>query len=375
MTREAIGLYLHIPFCRGGKCPYCDFYSLPMEEELADAYTDALCRAMEKHPFGEQRADTLYLGGGTPSLLGARRLDRILETAARIFGLDADSEITLEANPGTVSQELLESLWKSGFNRVSFGVQSGIDRELEALGRSHNAAQAEEAILSAAQAGFQHISADLMLAIPGQTLESLGQSIAFLTGLPVDHISAYLLKVEEGTPFFHRREALSLPGEDAQADYYQACVEGLETAGFPRYEISNFARPGGKSCHNLKYWQCLPYLGIGPAAHSFLEGKRFFFPSDLASFLSAENPFSLLEEEGEGGGPEERVMLGLRLEEGFDAEKLRPWGIDIQPMVQKAAELAKHDLCRIKGSSIRLTSRGFLLSNSVISALLETIEG
>ncbi|HHY53552.1 MAG TPA: radical SAM family heme chaperone HemW [Clostridiales bacterium] len=377
MDRQPIGLYLHIPFCRRGKCPYCDFYSLPFGEDLADAYTAALIEAMATQPFGPMQADTVYFGGGTPSLLGARRLDALLEAAARFFALPRDCEVTLEANPESVTPELLQSLRRSGFTRVSVGVQSGVDSELAALGRPHTARQARQAIEWAYQAGFAHISADLMLAIPGQGEESLRQSVSFLTGLPVDHISAYLLKIEEGTPFAQKRRDLSLPDEDTAADCYLLCSRLLEEAGFPRYEISNFAKPGGQCRHNLKYWRCQPYLGLGPAAHSYLpqgaKGRRYAFPRDLKAFLTAENPFALLEDQGEGGGWEERLMLALRLEEGFDAKTL-PDPSARRALLCKAKELATRNLCQIRGEVISLTGEGMLLSNSVTVALLEALE-
>ena len=379
MNRQPIGLYLHIPFCRGGKCPYCDFYSLPFEEDLADAYTTALIRAMEDHPFGSLQADTVYFGGGTPTLLGEKRLDALLEAAVRSFGLPRDSEITLEANPESVTRELLQSLRLSGFTRVSVGVQSGVDQELTALGRPHTSAQARQAILWAHQAGFAHISADLMLAIPGQSEESLKQSTSFLTSLPVDHISAYLLKIEEGTPYHQKRRELPLPDEDATADCYLLCAGLLEVAGLPRYEISNFARPGGQCRHNLKYWRCQPYLGLGPAAHSYLQredsrqGRRCFFAKDLQVFVKADNPYTLLQEEGEGGSEEERLMLALRLTEGFDANTLEnPLGKG--SLLCKARELASHGLCQIQGETVSLTGDGMLVSNGVTLALLEALE-
>ncbi len=378
-NKQPIGLYLHVPFCRSGKCPYCDFYSLPFGEDLADAYTAALRKAMALQPFGPLQADTVYFGGGTPSLLGAKRLVALLEDAVRFFGLPKDSEVTLEANPESVTLELLQTLRRSGFTRVSVGVQSGVDAELAALGRPHTARQAQQAVEWAQQAGFSHISADLMLAIPGQSKDSLQQSIAFLTNLPVDHISAYLLKIEEGTPYAQRRQSLSLPDEDAAADSYLLCAYLLEEAGFARYEISNFAKPGGRCRHNLKYWRCQPYLGLGPAAHSFLLGedatlgRRYAFPKDLQAFLSADRPYSLLEDQGEGGSWEERLMLALRLEEGFDVASL-PNPLARSSLLCKAKELVTRNLCRMKGKAVSLTGEGMLVSNAVTLALLEALE-
>lgn len=356
------GIYIHVPFCVR-KCPYCDFFSVAYTEGLADAYTAAILRAIATQPYGTLRAGTLYLGGGTPILLGAERLGRILAACREAFGLGEGSEITLEANPAATMGDTLEALREAGFNRISFGVQSLEDGELTALGRLHSAAEARQAILDAAAAGFRDISADLMLGIPGQTGESLAATLGGLCALPVNHISAYLLKIEEGTPFWAQKSALSLPGEDAAADRYLECVEGLEARGFAQYEISNFAREGRVARHNLNYWQCGEYLGIGPAAHSHLRGGRFYFPRDLAGFLAAEAPFALTVADGDGGGEEERLLLGLRLTGGID-------GAPYPALLQKAAELAGHGLVRVAGSNVALTVEGFLLSNAVIGALL-----
>ncbi|MDR2908647.1 MAG: radical SAM family heme chaperone HemW [Oscillospiraceae bacterium] len=372
MTADSAGLYLHIPFC-ARKCPYCDFYSLPFTEEGAQAYAGALLRAMKRvAEKGElKRFSSLYLGGGTPSLLGAYRLACLLEGAARLFSLSPDCEITLEANPGTVGADMLKSLRKTGYNRISVGVQSGVDGELAALGRIHAAEEARTAVLSAYNAGFDNISADLMLAIPGQTGESLGKSLDFLKSLPLSHISAYLLKVEEATPFGQAGESLILPGEDETADLYYACCQTLEWAGFSQYEISNFARPGYESRHNLGYWRCLPYLGLGPSAHSFFGGRRRFFGRDIKSFVAEENPLVLFEDDGPGGDEAERLMLGLRLAEGFDTAALKEKSAAV---LNRAEILSRHGLCGISDGVISLSRKGFLLSNSAILFLLEGLE-
>lgn len=370
---QPAGIYIHVPFCRR-KCPYCDFYSLAYSDEAADTYTGALLRAMETQPFGEMAADTLYFGGGTPILLGPERLGRILDAARGAFSLGAEAEITLEANPAAAMAQELAALRKKGFNRISFGVQSLHDGELAALGRLHSAQEARRAILDAAAAGFENISADLMLAIPGQSEATMSASIAELASLPVNHISAYLLKVEEDTPFGRQKDALTLPDEDAAADLYLACVEGLAGQGFAQYEISNFAKDGAVSRHNLKYWQGEPYLGIGPAAHSFLVGRRFYFPRDLAAFLAAERPFTLTVDDGPGGGPEETLLLGLRLTEGVNLHDLPLPPEDRARLIKEARRLEGGGLTTVAGTRISLTPRGFLLSNSVITALLQQRE-
>lgn len=322
----AAGLYIHVPFCRR-KCPYCNFYSIAAEPELLERYTQAVCRNLRHYACAEP-VDTVYFGGGTPSLLSPAQIAQILETAADCFTLSPDTEVTMEANPAAAAPEQLRRFRESGVNRLSFGVQSLSDSQLKRLGRLHTAQEAVETVCAAAAAGFDNLSCDLMLALPGQTPEELEQTIREMTRLPIVHISAYLLKIEPGTPFARQQIAAQCPDEDAAADLYLQAVEQLNAAGFAQYEISNFAKPGFESRHNCKYWHCEPYLGIGPSAHSCWNGKRFFVPSSAASFL--EQPVQTVETED--GAPctlEERLMLGLRLTEGVPAawlaEKKRRW--------------------------------------------------
>ncbi len=367
---QTIGLYIHIPFCVR-KCPYCDFYSLPFTPQQADRYLAALIQCMNSHPFGKLKADTLFLGGGTPSLFGVTRLAALVEAAADALGLGAEDEITLEANPGTLAQGDLQALRKSGFNRVSLGVQSMVDTELADLGRIHTANQARAAIQDAYAAGFSHISADVMLAIPGQTRESLAITLDALTQLPVDHLSAYLLKIEEGTAFAINNIAPHCPDEEAAANLYLDCTAALESKGFETYEISNFAKPGGQCRHNLKYWHCQPYLGLGPSAHSYMNGQRFSFDEDLAAFCSASSPFDQIIPDGEGGDFAEYAMLRLRLAEGLQLSQAKGlYGIDTQEILTKAKSLEQQGLVVLSQDTIALTPKGRLLSNAVTGHLL-----
>ena len=386
--QEGTGIYIHVPFCRR-KCPYCDFYSLPCpgvgmggerrsgQTPLPDRYTDALIRCMEemaaRYPLTQ--ADSLYIGGGTPTLLGSQRLNRLLEAACRCFGSGLlKGEVTLEANPGTVELDQLRQLRRGGFNRISFGVQSAVEEELESLGRIHSFSQAAGAVRAAAAAGFDNLSVDLMLGIPGQTPDSALRSVDACLQLPIRHLSAYLLKVEEGTPFARMGIAGRCPDEELSADIYEAVSSRLEAGGLRRYEISNFAQPGYESRHNLKYWLSAPYLGLGPSAHSFVEGRRLFFPRDLEGFVSSAQPLSLLREEESPettGTPEEFIMLGLRLTQGISMEELarRYPGFDREGFLRRARELERYGLCTV-GERIALTGRGFLLSNGVTVRLL-----
>jgi oxygen-independent coproporphyrinogen-3 oxidase len=358
------GLYLHIPFCIR-KCPYCDFYSLPMEESLADAYVAAVNKVLRSGHFPVDEVDTVYFGGGTPSLLGAARLDAILQAISAAYTIAAGAEITLEVNPVSVAPEAFGELRAAGINRLSVGVQSAVAEELRFLGRLHGVDEAARCLEAAKAGGFENLSADLMLGLPGQTAESLAQSVAFLAEREVAHVSAYILKIEEGTPF-HARGIC--PNDDEAADRYLECVTLLAERGYPQYEISNFAKPGWESRHNLKYWLGEPYLGIGPAAHSCLAGKRFFYARDVAGFL--RDPLAVTDD-GPAGDFEEYAMLRLRLTRGLDlAEAGRLYGVDKEALKQKALPYVGRGLARLEGEVLSLTPEGFLISNTIISSLL-----
>ncbi len=366
---EPIGLYIHIPFC-AAKCGYCDFYSLTADDALMDAYLAAVCRdlALWSQRLAGRKAHTLYLGGGTPILFGAQRLCKLLAACVHNFGLEG-AEITLEANPNHTDYDTLCALKHAGYNRISFGVQSAVDAELLALTRSHTVLQARDAILCAQRAGFTNISADLMLGIPHQTRDSAKRSARFLCGLGVQHISAYLLKIEEGTPFYARADTLSLPDEDAVAALYLDMVQECSRLGYHQYEISNFARDDMACRHNLLYWDCREYLGIGPAAHSFLTGERLAYPADIGQYLTGGQPAKT----DDGGGFEEYVMLRLRLSEGLmfaDARARYPEDTDTARLTAKAAPLAAQNLCVCDDTGIRLTARGMLFSNYCIGEIL-----
>lgn len=360
-----IGVYLHIPFC-ASKCPYCDFYSTRAGEKEWDVYTRALCRAMEPYA-GRYRADTLYLGGGTPSLLGGGRLAQIVTKARDCFGLEG-AEITVECNPASADEGLFHDLAAVGVNRLSLGMQSAVDKERRALGRHSSGADVKRAVLGARRAGISNLSLDLMLGVPGQTMETLKESLDFCLSMEVPHVSAYLLKLEEGTNFYRRREQLRLPEEDAVCDFYLFAVERLGAGGLAQYEISNFSKPGFESRHNLKYWRDEAYLGLGPSAHSFLGGKRFYFTRSLSDFEEQTPPVP----DGTGGDLEEFCMLRLRLNEGLrEADVLERFGCGIPEAVRRRAQpLARLGLLTLDDKGIALSSKGFLLSNSVIGKLL-----
>lgn len=365
----ALGLYIHVPFC-AGKCPYCDFYSLSGSQELYDAYTAAVTVQLDS--FGGESVDTVYFGGGTPSLLGESRLSSLLEHSAKAFHIDENAEVTIEMNPADAEPTLLQALRSEGFNRLSMGVQSGVDSELRQLGRRHTSQQAIRAVELARTKGFDNLSLDLMLGVPGQTMSTLRQSVELLCALEPEHISAYMLKIEEGTPFAAMREKLDLADDDEQADLYLAAVEQLAKNGYAQYEISNFCRPNRESRHNLKYWHCEEYIGIGPSAHSFYNGRRFYYPRDLTQFLSSPHPV----DDGEGGTPEEYIMLALRLTEGLTQQGWRSrFDCDLlNSIYQRAERLHATGLLRCDENGIYLTTEGFLVSNAIIAELLGDYE-
>ena len=360
------GVYIHIPFCRR-KCPYCDFYSIGYSDEKADIYIENLCRAVGY--FSEKigtKADTLYLGGGTPSIIGAQRLCKIVGEVRERFGFADDTEITVEVNPEKEDTDF-DLMRKGGINRVSIGLQSADDRELQILGRLHDLRQAEICIRKAKNAGFDNISLDLMIATPEQTKDSLEKSIEFCAEKDVRHISAYILKIEQGTPYDNMREKLNICDEDEQAEMYLFAVEKLKEYGYGQYEISNFCRRGFESRHNLKYWHDEEYIGIGPSAHSFVNGKRFYFARSFEDFYDLKTI-----SDGEGGSAAEFAMLALRLTEGLTEERFQKrFGERIPEIYRKNAErFEKYGFLASDERGIRLMPKGFLLSNYIISEIL-----
>ncbi len=370
---EPFGIYVHVPFCLS-KCPYCDFYSVPYQEQTVLQYCKAAQRAIACAPQAGRRADSVYFGGGTPVLLG-EHLSKLLQAIRERYTLTEDCEITLEANPAAMTLETLIKLRKSGFNRISMGVQSASDKELSYLGRRHSFAQALESVQLAKAAGFENISVDLMLGTPEQNRRSVDRFITAFFEEGVQHISGYLLKIEPGTPFAKQQIEKICPDEDTDADLYLYTVEQMNRHGYFQYEVSNFAKPGFESKHNLKYWRCQEYLGIGPAAHSFLGSERFYFPRDLQRFLSEENVWDLAERDGAGGDWFEYLMLRMRLREGIGLTDFsNRFKVDTAALLQKAKQLEKHGLTKITGDRISLTPNGFLISNSVIVELAEQVE-
>ncbi len=366
-SKEPIGLYIHVPFC-DGKCPYCDFFSVRGSESAMDEYTDCIVNGLKS--WSEcigRKADTLYFGGGTPSLLGGKRIARIADAARRGFGLE-NAEITVEVNPGANLRSFFREAAAAGVNRVSLGLQSANEDELRLLGRRHTADDVARAAEDARNAGIGNISLDLMLAVQGQTQESLARSAAYCAQLGAEHVSAYLLQLEPHTLYWKNKAELRLPNEEDTADLYLFACRELKRLGFRQYEISNFARPGSESRHNLKYWRCEEYLGLGPSAHSFLGGRRFHFERSLRGFLRGDAPVP----DGEGGGFDEFAMLRMRLAEGLTDGVCRArFGYPVPERVKKAARLYEPGgLTACGEDGFRFTPRGFLVSDMLTGEIL-----
>lgn len=367
LNSEFIGVYLHIPFCVS-KCGYCDFYSIVADATLMDSYTDALCTAIRNNPYRKLQADSLYFGGGTPILLGAKRIEKILTAVHDTFDM-LSPEITMETNPYSTIKETLYDLHKMGINRLSIGLQSAVDKQLMMLSRNHTASEAAKCVADAIRVGFNNISLDIMLGVPTQSLDDVKNTIDFCASQEVTHISAYILKVEKGTPFDAMYSDNDFD-EDLLADMYLSAVDRLAGHGYEQYEVSNFAKKGYQSVHNLHYWNSDNYIGIGPAAHSFMNNERFYFPRDIHGFIGAKNVFDTTIKDDEGGTFEEYAMLKLRLNSGLnldEAEKL--YNASKVELLQKAKKLPK-ELLNISDNNISLTRQGFLLSNTVISDLI-----
>ena len=360
------GIYIHIPFCKT-KCPYCDFYSFKGDEKQKDSYLDAVLLCLKGYADESLKIDTVYFGGGTPSVFGGERIGRIISYIRENFDLQENTEITVECNPSSTDEDFVRQVKRAGVNRVSMGMQSAVDAERKMLGRPSDRKDIERAVNLFKNEGIDNISLDLMIGVPFQTMESLDESLDFMLSLSVKHISAYMLKIEEGTPFAEEK-SLSLPDEDTVADMYIHTSERLRERGYIHYEISNFALEGFRSRHNTKYWQCEEYIGVGPSAHSFYKGKRFYYSRSFDDFLSGKAPIS----DGEGGSEEEYVMLALRLGEGLDEKKFtEKYGKTLDKAIfDKAEKYIKAGLVRTEGDRIYLTYEGFLVSNSIISDLL-----
>ncbi len=357
-----LGLYIHIPFCEK-KCNYCDFYSAFYNKETLGRYLSALKGEIKKWGGIIHRPiDTVYIGGGTPSLLGQEILS-LVECIKDNFTVCDDAEFTVEVNPSS-SGKFLSFAKQAGVNRLSIGAQSGNDDTLKILGRTHTAVDVEQTVKKAREIGFNNISVDLMISLPHSNLQTLSRDIDFMLALKPEHISAYILKIEQNTVFSKKYDTLNLPDDDEAAEQYLYMCKAFAKNGYNHYEISNFARKNAESRHNMKYWVGEDYLGIGPAAHSCVDGKRFYYPRDLAGFIKNSQTVP----DGEGGDKSEQLMLGLRLSKGVDLSQI--FGEIPQSKIEKIHLLEKAGYIKADLPRISLTDSGMLISNSIISELL-----
>lgn len=371
-----LGLYIHIPFCRA-KCAYCDFYSLPNSEQKMDAYAAALERHLvEVAPRADCHVvDTVYFGGGTPSYFGQKRLIHLLKVIKKHYRVADSAEITLEANPDSVGDwRELRALRRAGFNRISLGVQSSDNALLQHIGRIHTWEQVTQAVENIRKAKIDNLSLDLIYGLPDQTMADWEKTLSDVMDLQPEHLSCYGLKVEEGTPLYARQAQENLPDDDLQADMYLFAVEYLRQHGYEQYEISNFAKPGYESRHNLKYWMLDEYAGFGPGAHSDFGGVRYGYMRDLDSYLAGELRLA----ESEAIPPMERdmeyIMLRLRTRFGLNPRefenRFRERFAPLETLLQTYRD---HGLACWEEDHWYLTPKGYLVSNQIIGALQEAL--
>lgn len=372
---RSLGLYIHIPFCRR-KCLYCDFCSLEQQGDAEmEAYADAVCRDLARWATQcrDRRVNTVYFGGGTPSLLPPSLLLRMLESIARLYHVENDAEITLECNPATGSAESFSTLRRGGFNRISVGLQSTHENELRALGRIHTFADFERTYADLREAGFENISADLMSGIPEQTVESYLESIRRLCALSPEHISAYGLSVEEETPFGRMGDRLSLPDEETARQMYFEGIGLLASLGYRQYEISNYAKRGYESRHNLKYWNCEEYLGFGPAAYSDFNGDRFGNSRDVAAYIHGREILAERETPSPSERMNEYIMLRMRLTDGVSAAAFsKRFGQDLNSLLGgRLAAFESGGFVRRTEDGWAFTTEGFYVSNTILAEILD----
>lgn len=372
--KNKIGLYIHIPFCLK-KCLYCDFCSFPaMGEEQMHRYRDAVLREMA---FYAERArgkevDTVFFGGGTPTLFPLADIERVLAAISRLFSLAPDAEISMEANPASADGAKLASLRRIGINRLSIGLQSACDEELAALGRVHTAAEGEAFYVAARGAGFDNINLDIMYGIPHQTLATFSATLEKVFSLAPEHLSVYGLMLEEGTPFF-KDKTLVLPGEDSEMEMYHLLLAGMKKAGYERYEISNYAKPGFACRHNLNYWYSGEYLGFGTAAASFFAGERYTNGRDFSAYcadpLHAVSERTVLSEQERAY---EYIMLRFRLSDGIDEDAyFSRFGINLAGKYRAQIEnFCSKGLMKRENGRLFLTDEGMELSNAILIEFL-----
>ena len=372
-------LYLHMPFCVR-KCAYCDFLSFPSGAETQRMYAKRLMEDIDVmgKRYGEIPVETIFIGGGTPSVPDSGLIVEIMEHVRHAFHVADGAEISMEANPGTVTREKLTDYRKAGINRLSFGLQSANDRELKLLGRIHTWAEFLESFTLARECGFANLNIDLMSALPGQTCESWKETLSRVTDLDPEHISAYSLIIEEGTPFGERYGSEEgrklLPDEDSEREMYHETKRFLKDCGYERYEISNYAKPGRECRHNIGYWTGVPYLGLGLGASSYLDGCRFTVNPDMKQYLE-EKPgmFADIEKLTKKDMEEEFFYVGLRMTAGVSLSEFeRRFGISAKEVYPGLMEtFVKEKAARCEGDRFVLADYGLDVSNYIMAQFLQ----
>lgn len=372
-------LYLHMPFCVR-KCAYCDFLSFPSGAETQRMYAKRLMKDIDVmgKRYGEIPVETIFIGGGTPSVPDSALIVEIMEHVRHAFHVADGAEISMEANPGTVTREKLTDYRKAGINRLSFGLQSANDRELKLLGRIHTWAEFLESFTLARECGFANLNIDLMSALPGQTCESWKETLSRVTDLDPEHISAYSLIIEEGTPFGERYGSEEgrklLPDEDSEREMYHETKRFLKDCGYERYEISNYAKPGRECRHNIGYWTGVPYLGLGLGASSYLDGCRFTVNPDMKQYLE-EKPgmFADIEKLTKKDMEEEFFYVGLRMTAGVSLSEFeRRFGISAKEVYPGLMEtFVKEKAAHFEGDRFVLTDYGLDVSNYIMAQFLQ----
>ncbi len=372
-----MGLYLHIPYCKS-KCIYCDFYSTPQVDTMEQYVHSLLCEArLRKTEIGSETISTLYLGGGTPSVIPIKLLSTLINGLSDIFDLNQVEEFTIEVNPDDVTREYVEQLRQLGVNRVSMGVQSFNDGELRAINRRHSSQQAIDAVDAIKDAGISNISIDLIYGLPGQTLDTWQHNVEWAVALDVQHISAYNLSYEKGTRLWVMRELGKVQevSDDDCIAMHNMLAASLKAADYEHYEISNFARPGYRSRHNSSYWNFTPYLGLGAAAHSFDGTMRRYNPSSVKDYiekLSNGTPAFTEENLEWWERHDEEVMLRLRTSDGLDTSSFRQhYGEKAYHiLLRKAQPFIEQDLLRQHNNTLILTAASVMMSDNIIRELM-----
>jgi oxygen-independent coproporphyrinogen-3 oxidase len=373
-----LSLYIHIPFCVR-KCLYCGFYSTTYSPERVDDFIKGLKHEalMYRSAFSQRPFTSIYLGGGTPTVLSPVQFGSLANVIRDHFSLDESVEFTVEANPNTVTSEKLSSLSAQGVNRLSLGVQSFSNEVLHTLGRLHTAEEAAGAFRHARDAGFKNIGMDLIYGIPGQTMALWEETLDAVIALKPEHVSAYSLSLDDGSVLM--RESLSggfaLPDEEVSAEMYERAVQKLNSADYGQYEISNFSLPGSECRHNMHYWERGEYLGLGPGAWSFISGRRYANIADTVEYSqrlsSGRNVIATEETVGPGSAAREAVLLGLRTMKGLDLLRFeQEHGPDLLRLLEgNAVQLTDAGLLRVTGGRMMLTDRGILLSDDALARL------